>query len=281
MNPITLLIRRFLAGFVFRIFPVMGATTGMIGFLAGVALGVFPIASQAQSAGDFTQAERQAFEEVVRDLIARHPEIVGDAMQVVIQRQLEEEEEKARQNNRIHAAALARQGLSLERGNPEGDVLVVEFADYNCGWCKRAHNGVLEAVATDGNVRFLYQEFPVLGEISRFASQAALASGNQDAYGDFNNRLMNRPGRLTESAVLSLAEDMGLDAGRLAADMESPEIEAVLEKSKRIALALGIKGTPAFLIGDRLYRGYLDKDELKAAIAQARAEAVPGDALMP
>ncbi len=271
MTTITGSIRRFCS--MTKSGPVPGLTVWMV--LAGVAFGFFLMSWPVQAAKDFTQAEREAVEQVVRDLIARHPEIVGDAMQVVIERQIQAEEKRMRQNNRVHAAALARKGLGLERGNPQGDVLVVEFADYNCGWCKRAHNGVLNAVAKDGNVRFLYKEFPVLGEMSRFASQAALASDDQDAYGDFNNRLMNQPGRLSESAVLSLAEEMGLDVERLTADMDSPQIEAVLENNKRIARALGIEGTPAFLIGDRLYRGYLDEDELEQAIAQARAEAAP------
>jgi protein-disulfide isomerase len=220
-------------------------------------------------------AQEMTPEEVKRlalEAILENPEIVMEAVGLLQQR-----EEAA-------AAAAAQATLSEQRaaleddpnapvlGNPEGDVTVIEFFDYNCPYCRRALAQVDELIARDDGVRVVFREWPILGEGSVFAARAALAAREQGLYEPFHEALMGARGRLDEAAVMAVAKDVGLDADRLRADMEAPEVAAHIERSFALAQSLGFSGTPSFVVGDQLAPGLVDADQLAAMVEAAREE---------
>ena len=155
-------------------------------------------------------------------------------------------------------------------GNLEGDVTVVEFFDYNCPYCRRVKPEVRALIEDDPNIRLVYREWPILGEGSVFAARAALAAREQDLYEDFHWAMMGMNGRAEESSVLRIAEDIGLDIAKLRRDMEAQEIDAHIQTSMRLARALGITGTPSFVIGDALVPGVVDVERLQTLVSDAR-----------
>jgi protein-disulfide isomerase len=157
-------------------------------------------------------------------------------------------------------------------GNPEGDVAVVEFFDYNCPYCKRAAEPVARLLDADEGVRLVYREWPILGEGSLFAARAALAARAQDKYEEMHEALMGYPQRVDEEVVMDAAERLGLDLDRLREDMDAPEVEDHIAQSMALARALGVTGTPAFVIGDQLAPGLIPFEELQRLVAEAREE---------
>lgn len=173
-----------------------------------------------------------------------------------------------------NAEEIFEDGYSFVTGNPEGDVTVVEFSDYNCGYCKRAHTEVKKFIEADGNIRLVVKEFPILGAGSTLAGRAALASAMQDdgkKYEEFSDALMTHRGSHNESTVLQIAEKIGLDVEQLQVDMESPEIDAMVKRTFMLADKLSINGTPAFIIGNQVVRGFVPAAELARLTEAARS----------
>ena len=203
------------------------------------------------------------------EAIRENPAIIQEAVEL-----LRQEEEAAR-------VAAAQRVLTEERdvlerdpdapviGNPDGDVTVVEFFDYNCPYCKRAKPEIEGLLTADPNVRFVMREWPILGEGSLFAAKAALAAREQGRYEDMHWALMALP-RAEEASVLRAAADLGLDLDRLREDMEAPAIVAHFERSNELTQALGFSGTPSFVIGDQLLPGLVPQAELEAAVDAVR-----------
>ena len=156
-------------------------------------------------------------------------------------------------------------------GNPDGDVTLVEFFDYQCGYCKRMTGPLFETARTDGRVRLVMKEFPILGPVSEIAARAALASRRQGRYEDMHIALMNLRGRLTEQSVLQTARELGLDLDRLEADMADPEVARVYEKVRALANRLDIGGTPTLIIGGEVIQGAVDAGQLQALLGEARS----------
>ncbi len=165
-------------------------------------------------------------------------------------------------------------GYSFVTGNLEGDVTVVEFSDYNCGFCKRAHTAVTEFIESDGNIRLVVKEFPILGPGSTLAGRAALASAMQDGgekYGPFNDALMRHRGSHDAASIIKIAEEVGLDVAQLEVDMKSPGIDKMMKRTFDLADKLSINGTPAFIIGDKVVRGFIPAEELQRLADAARS----------
>lgn len=209
--------------------------------------------------------------ELVAEALRENPELVLEALQTLEVRQAEAQEAAA-------VAALSAERDLLERdpnapvlGNPNGDVTVVEFFDYNCPYCKRAMPEVDALLAEDGNVRLVMREWPILSEGSAFAARAALAARQQGKYAEMHDALMSMRGKVEADTVLRIAGETGLDVEKLKIDMQAPEVEAHIATSMRLADALGFNGTPSFVIGDQLVRGFVEKAELLAAVVAARA----------
>ncbi|NJN45360.1 MAG: DsbA family protein [Candidatus Competibacteraceae bacterium] len=206
----------------------------------------------------------------IREYLLENPQIILESVQRF---QVEQQRSQVQQ---AQQALLSRQDEIFNNpddpigGNPDGDVTVVEFMDYNCPYCRKAFNQLTQLAKDDPNVKLLFKEMPVLGAGSDFAARAALASIKQNLYMEFHNALMSMNGRLNESVILSIAGQSGLNVDQLKQDMADPQIQASIDRNMQLAEALGIRGTPAFVIGDEVVRGAVDLNKLKQSVTKAR-----------
>ena len=210
--------------------------------------------------------------ELVLETIRATPQIVMEAVAIL-------EQQQAGAQASAQAEVLINQRNLLEQdpnapvlGNPDGDVTVVEFFDYNCPYCRRAMPQVQGLLDGDPNVRLVYREWPILGDGSVFAAKAALAARNQGKYEEFHWAMMGMSGRAEEASVLRIAKEVGLDIGQLRRDMEAPEVQEHIASSMRLTQALGFNGTPSFVIGDALVPGFVEQSELEIYVSDARSD---------
>jgi protein-disulfide isomerase len=208
-------------------------------------------------------------EQVVRELLKREPEIVYQALQ-----ELQRKGQVAALDRQRRIIAERRDELMYDPeapvlGDPQGSATVVEFFDYRCGFCRRMLPTIQALLEEDQDLRLVLKELPVLGPESLLASRAALASRAQGLYTPFHFALLQAD-EITEASVFRIAADIGVDVERLRRDMESPQIAATIEHNTKLARALGIEGTPAFVIGDALVPGAIDRTGLEALIDSAR-----------
>jgi protein-disulfide isomerase len=219
-----------------------------------------------------TPAEKKAIEDVLRSYILENPEVIIEAIQNLRERQARETREQASANLAKYHNELFRDQATPVGGNPKGDVTIIEFFDYRCGFCKRVFPDVMKVLNEDKNIRYVFKEFPILGPDSTTASKAALAAWLQDSgkYEPFHQALMQTKGALPESRVMRIAAEKGLDVKALKKTMEDPRINEMIEKNFALAKALDINGTPAFVIGDQVVRGAIDLASLRELISKAR-----------
>lgn len=222
----------------------------------------------AALAADMSRAE---VEKIVREYLLANPEILNDMLSELKKREEAGAEEKAKRAIASNQDALFNDGYSYVAGNPNGDVVMVEFFDYRCGYCKKVRDDVLTLLKDDGNVRIVMKEFPILGAASVEASRAAIAARKQgdDKYWNFHNAMLGADG-LDSDAIYDIAAGQGIDVARLKEDMKSAEVDQVITKNHELAEKIGVDGTPAFIVGDRLYPGALDAEELKSLAAEHR-----------
>jgi protein-disulfide isomerase len=230
---------------------------------------VMPLAASAESS--FSDAQKTEIGEIVRDYLLSHPEILLEVSQELENRQKLAESQKREGALQANAKELFDSPDDLVAGNPEGDVTMVEFFDYNCGWCKKGLPEVLSLVEKDKNLKVVMKEFPIFGGDSDYAAMAALASKKQGKYWEFHVALLSHEGKVTRDSVDEIAKAQGLDLEKLKTDMNAPEVAAVLERNQKLAEQLAINGTPAFIIDNNVVPGYLPVDGLMAAIADVRA----------
>jgi protein-disulfide isomerase len=242
--------------------------------LGRAALALALAAGMAWSAGPGEAADpplsREAVEQIVRDYLIRHPEVVGNALRALEQQREVAERQRRAEALRTYLKDLTRDPATPVAGNPDGDVTVVEFFDYRCGFCKTVLPTVQQLLREDPKVRVVYKELPILGPDSLLASRAALAARTQGKYLALHDALMASREPLTRPTILDIARRAGLNAGRLDKDMEAPEILAQIRRNHELAERLGISGTPAFVIGTELAPGALDLSTLKRLVDQAR-----------
>ncbi|PZX18541.1 protein-disulfide isomerase [Palleronia aestuarii] len=236
-----------------------------------LALAATPVAAFEIDA--MTDAEREAFNGAVRDFLVENPEVLMEAMAVLEQRQAEAQSAGDAELVAANRDALVDDGYSWIGGNPDGDVTMVEFLDYRCGYCRRAHPEVTELVESDGNIRLIVKEFPILGEQSLLAAQFAMSVqrvAGEDAYESVHDALMTMRADVTEASLRALAEDEGLDAEAVMAGMDAPEIEASIAANHALGQSLGVNGTPSFVVGDRMLRGYVPLEGMREIVEDAR-----------
>ncbi len=219
-------------------------------------------------------SQEQRIAALIEQHIAANPEIVLGAIQELRRREAEAKREQIEFNLTALRSELERDPRAPVGGNPEGDVTVVEFFDYNCPYCRAVKPALRELLAGDTGLRFVYKEFPILGEASKTAARAALAGARQGtaAYERFHDALLGVQGQLTDDDVFRVGERIGLDMVRLRADMEDPAIEAAIRDNLELAARLSITGTPAFVIGEAIIPGAVSLEELREAVAQARTK---------
>ena len=223
---------------------------------------------QAEDALNADQVE--AVETLIHDYIMDHPEIILEAVKAM----------RAREEAAVKASAkqalLARRGELIDdaaapvAGNPDGDVTLIEFFNYRCGYCKASLTVVRQILREDPDLRVVFKEFPILSKESRIAARAALAAERQGRYFEFHNALMGARGSYSMDHILEIAEEVGLDIDRLVEDMKDPAIESAIGANADLARALGITGTPTFIVGDQLHPGGLDIKTLRALIERQR-----------
>jgi len=240
---------------------------------ASLALVAAPLA--AQGIGDMTDAERSTFRTEVRDYLLENPEVLIEAISVLEERQAQAEAVQDQSLVLSNAEAIFESPHDWEGGNPDGDIVLVEFMDYRCGYCRRAQPDVERLVSTDGNIRYIVKEFPILGEQSVMASRFAISTLQtlgDDAYELVHVGLMQMRSDVTEDSLVRLAEGLGLDAEAVLAGMDSPEVDAVIAANHQLAGTLQISGTPTFVMNEELLRGYAPYEGMAAMVSEIRAE---------
>jgi protein-disulfide isomerase len=213
---------------------------------------------------------KMKFGEDVRQYLISNPTVIKEAIEVLTAYEQKEERTKTSQQMTELGPQLKNDGYSFVGGNPDGDVTVVEFFDYRCGYCKRSFPTLMKTVKADGNVRIVFKEFPILGPASVTASMAAIAAIKQNKYMELHVAMMESRGSLTDAKVFEIAGTVGLDIDVLKKDMASAETKTAISKNYELAKKLGINGTPAFIIGDELAPGAIPPDQMSAMISAAR-----------
>jgi protein-disulfide isomerase len=223
--------------------------------------------AESPPAGD--PNSNQSMDKAIEQYIRSHPEVIEQSLQALEAKR--EAEEKARQKVAIgkRQQDLLHDLSSPVSGNPNGDVTLVEFFDYRCGFCKRAAGAVAQLQKEDARVRVVYKDFPILGEPSEFAAKAALSAHLQGKHQVFHEAVLASKNELNKDEVLRIAGAVGLDTKRLETDMANPEWQTVIDRNRALAKDLGINGTPGFIVGTELVPGALDIKGLKDLIARA------------
>jgi len=212
-------------------------------------------AAPAPPTGEFSPQQRQSIEKIVKDYLIANPEIFLE-VQTALETKLEQQQaERLKAAIAENARDIYRDPAADVAGNPDGDITVVEFFDYNCGYCKRGLHDVIKLIESDPKVRVVFKELPILSKGSEEASRVAIAAGKQGKYWDMHKAMLEAKGVMNEANALQIATKLGLDIDKLKKDMASPEVQAEIEKSEALAKKMGVNGTPHFLVGNRAIPG--------------------------
>lgn len=233
---------------------------------------VLPVlAARAQS---FSPAQRSEIETIIKNYLLKNPEVMQDVMAELEKRQAVAESEKQQTAIKKNAKTLFSSARQVTLGNPKGNVTLVEFFDYNCGFCKRALADKLDLLKSDPNLKVVLKEFPVLGQGSVEAAQVAVALNMQDKdgkkYFEFHKKLLGGRGQADRTRALAVAKEVGADMARLEKDMAGPEIRATLEENFKLAQDLGVNGTPSYVVGSELVVGAVGLSALREKVNTAR-----------
>jgi protein-disulfide isomerase len=222
----------------------------------------------------FNPAQRTEIEKIVRDYLIAHPEVLQEAMAELEKKQQVADSERHKGAITEHKQILFSSPRQVTLGNPQGDVTFVEFFDYNCGYCKRAMGDMMTFLKDDPKLKVVLKEFPVLGAGSIEAAQVAVAVRMQDRSGkkylEFHQKLLMGRGQADRARALAAAKDVGLDVARIERDMASAEVKATLDESMKLADALGLNGTPSYVIGNEVVIGAVGFQQLKEKVDLAR-----------
>jgi protein-disulfide isomerase len=233
---------------------------------------VLPVAALAQP-DSFSPEQREALGGIIREYLVKNPEVLQEAFTELQRRQQEAEQAGRAQVLTSERDRLENSPRDFVLGNLQGDVTMVEFLDYNCGYCKRAVADVKALIKADPKLRVVIKDFPVLGPGSVEASRVALAAKSQltgDKLYEFHTRLMERRGQATGETAKAVAKEMGLDMARLERDLQSSDINATLQENMELGEKLGINGTPGFVIGNEVIAGAVGAEPLRQVIANTR-----------
>jgi protein-disulfide isomerase len=233
--------------------------------LGGAALALLPWRPLA--AADFTPAQVQAIQSIVHDYLTKNPDLLVGVLHAAEAKLDRDADAKTAALIALHRHEIYDNPQTPVGGNPRGKVTLVEFFDYRCPYCKETQPALEKLAAQDPELRLVYKEFPILGPVSVTAAHAALAAARQGKYEAFHRAMMEVRGNLAEDTVFRVAKSVGLDVAQLQRDMAAPSIAAAVEANMKLADALDINGTPAFVIGDRVVPGAVDMAGLKKLVA--------------
>jgi len=239
--------------------------------LVALALCGAPVTASAQS---FSDGQRGEIEKIIKDYLLAHPEVLEEVSAELSKRQAAADAQKHEATIAENAQAIFNSPRGVTIGNKDGDVNFVEFFDYNCGYCKRAMTDMIDLMKSDPKLKVVLKEFPVLGPGSVEAAQVAVAVRMQDPTGkkylDFHQKLLNGKGQADKARALAAAKEAGLDMAKLEKDITSPEVRATIEENFKLAEAMGMNGTPSYVIGKQVVVGAVGLDNLKEKVGQAR-----------
>jgi protein-disulfide isomerase len=223
--------------------------------------------------GSFSADQVQSIRDIVRQYLIENPEIMVEVSKELEKKQQAQQAVEHRKVIAENKPALFKGRNDAVLGNSNGDVTVIEFFDYNCGWCKRAVDDVANLVKADAKVRVVMKEFPIFGDASSLAAKAALAAVRQgkDKYWDYHFAMM-REKQVTKDNVFTIAQKVGLNVAKLKTDMNDPEIDKTLAETHQLAQLLSIEGTPAFVVDNRVNVGYVTVAALQSMLAEIRKE---------
>ncbi len=228
------------------------------------------VAGTSAYAASFNDQQKEEIGGIVREYLLNNPGLLREVLQELEKKESADDSARQKVALKDNADQIFRSSLDLVAGNPNGKVTMVEFFDYNCGYCKRAMPDVMRMVEEDKDLRLVMKEFPILGPGSLVAAKAALASKKQGKYWDFHLAMLGRDGHVEADAVMEIAKSVGLDVQKLKADMESEEIGDIIEANMSLAQKLGIQGTPAFIVDETLIPGAIGYEALAASVKQVR-----------
>ncbi|MEZ5887344.1 MAG: DsbA family protein [Paracoccaceae bacterium] len=240
-----------------------------------LAAGLLATSALAFDPANMSDAEKEAFGAAVRTYLLDHPEVLSDVVDALHARQAEARAQGDKAIVAANAAEIFADPASFVGGNPEGGLTVVEFLDYRCGYCRKAHADVAELVRSDGDIRYVVKEFPILGEESLLASRFAIAALQvlgADAYEKINAGFYESfRGDVTEETLTAFAASLGLDPAPILARMNDPEVTAIIEANHLLAQRMDISGTPTFIIGDQVVRGFAPLEAMRQIVEEARS----------
>ncbi|MGB3246377.1 MAG: DsbA family protein [Sulfitobacter sp.] len=246
-----------------HIAPLFAASLVLAGALPAAALDLT----------DMSESERSQFRAEVRAYLMDNPEVIMEAVELLQNREANAQAQSDLTLVSANAEAIFEDGYSWIGGNPEGDIVLVEFLDYRCGYCKKAHSEVADLLEKDGNIKLIVKELPILGEQSLLASRFAVATklvAGDDSYKALHDALMAFNGDVTLASLGRLASTFGLDTDAIEAHMDSDEVSREISETRALAQTLQINGTPTFVMQDELLRGYLPFDQMQAMVAEKR-----------
>ena len=237
------------------------------------ALALIAGTASAEGLTDMSEAEREAFHAEVRAYLLENPEVIMEAVQVLEARQAQAEAANDRQLVENNLTALTDDGYSYVAGNPEGAITIVEFLDYRCGFCKRSHPEVQALLESNDDIRLIVKEFPILGADSLLAARAAtsILVHQRDTYGDFSDLLMEHTGPVNEDVLSELANEAGADAALMLANLEDDIVTQIISKNHELAQRMQISGTPTFVIGSEMVRGFIPQAAMQQMVDEIRA----------
>ncbi len=217
----------------------------------------------------FTDEQKAEIKGLFEEFLFEKPELILEAVDRYRADQEEQSKLSAQENLAKHASYFEGKDLP-SMGNPDGDVTVVEFFDYNCGYCRKAFQDLVKLVEKDKNVRVVFQEMPILSPSSHQMAKVSLAAHAQGKYFEMHNALMDYRGSQSNESFYKVAEGLDLDIEKLKADTESAAMNASINKYLDRGRSLGIRGTPGFIIGDKIYPGYIGMKGLEDGVKKAR-----------
>lgn len=222
---------------------------------------------------NLTDGERQALRAEIRSYLLENPDIIVEVIGILERRREQDDAKAALSLVSDNAEQIFNDGFSYVGYNPDGDITMVEFLDYRCGFCKRAHKNVHTLLKADPGIRYIVKEFPILGPDSELASQAAIAilmTQGDTAYAAFNDAVMRFNGPINLTSLSGIASDLGLDESAMADTMDSEEVARRISATRRLGDVLRINGTPTFIIGDEIIRGFLTLEQMVEVVGAGR-----------
>jgi len=249
--------------------PKMIRFAGAAGLASLMLVAVAPAAEP-----NFSEPQKTEIEQIIREYLVSHPEVLQEAIAELDKRQVAADTEKAKAAVAANAATIFDSPRQVVLGNAKGDVTLVEFFDYNCGYCRRALNDMLDLMKDDPNLKVVLKEFPVLGPGSLEAAQVAVAVRMQDKSGkkylEFHQKLLGGRGQADKSRALAVAKDLGFDMPRIEKDLTGDEVRATIDENLKMADALGLNGTPSYVVGQEVVVGAVGLEALKGKVGTAR-----------